>query len=169
MAEIRASAVASITRVLNDALKAEPKSSHNIEIGIYNWTVAFAEEKKFAICWNSRRFTNVYEDKLYTVLTNLVTNSSLQRRMVEKEFDSFQLPTMSPQHVHPVVWKDAMDKKITRDEYVMNDKPEAMTEDFKCRKCKNNKCVFKELQLRSADEPMTLFITCLNCGNRWRH
>ena len=45
---------------------------------------------------------------------------------------------------------------------------EAMTDQFKCGRCKSRKCIYYELQTRSADEGMTIFITCLNCGNRWR-
>lgn len=40
--------------------------------------------------------------------------------------------------------------------------------EFKCYKCKSNKCTFYALQTRSSDEPMTLFVTCLNCGNNWK-
>ena len=47
-------------------------------------------------------------------------------------------------------------------------KPEAMTDVFKCRKCGSRSCSYYEIQTRSADEPMTQFINCLNCGNRWR-
>lgn len=39
---------------------------------------------------------------------------------------------------------------------------------YTCRKCKGKKTTQFEMQTRSADEPMTLFITCLNCGNQWR-
>ena len=39
---------------------------------------------------------------------------------------------------------------------------------FKCTRCKKNHCSYYELQTRSADEATTVFITCLNCGKRWR-
>ena len=47
-------------------------------------------------------------------------------------------------------------------------KLEASTDNFTCRKCKSNKCSYYQLQTRSADEPMTTFVTCINCGNRWK-
>lgn len=37
-----------------------------------------------------------------------------------------------------------------------------------CRKCKGNNCSYSEMQTRSADEPMTTFAYCLDCGNRWK-
>lgn len=39
---------------------------------------------------------------------------------------------------------------------------------FKCRKCKKRKCNVTLAQLRSADEPMSVLITCRNCGHNWR-
>lgn len=35
-------------------------------------------------------------------------------------------------------------------------------------RCKQNNCAYTEAQTRSADEPMTLFVLCRNCGNRWK-
>ena len=45
---------------------------------------------------------------------------------------------------------------------------EAATEEFTCYRCGKNKCTYYELQTRSADEPMTTFVNCLDCGNRWK-
>ena len=36
------------------------------------------------------------------------------------------------------------------------------------RNCRARKAIYTEVQTRSADEPMTLFITCLVCGKRWK-
>ncbi len=40
--------------------------------------------------------------------------------------------------------------------------------EFVCRKCKGVRTTHYALQTRSSDEPMTIFVCCLNCGNRWR-
>lgn len=40
--------------------------------------------------------------------------------------------------------------------------------EFVCRKCKGTKTSHYSLQTRSSDEPMTVFVCCLTCGNRWR-
>jgi transcription elongation factor S-II len=39
---------------------------------------------------------------------------------------------------------------------------------FTCGRCKSIKTTSTQKQTRSADEPMTVFVLCLNCGKRWR-
>ncbi|EAY09943.1 hypothetical protein TVAG_482170 [Trichomonas vaginalis G3] len=38
----------------------------------------------------------------------------------------------------------------------------------RCDKCGHNEAFFTEIQIRSADEPATLFFKCCKCGNTWR-
>ncbi|KAI9301439.1 transcription elongation factor S-II [Cunninghamella echinulata] len=45
---------------------------------------------------------------------------------------------------------------------------QAETDMFICGKCKQRRCTYFQMQTRSADEPMTTFVTCINCGNRWK-
>ena len=65
-------------------------------------------------------------------------------------------------------WHILIENKKIRDEKKYNTEVEASTDNFKCRKCKSNKCTYYQLQTRSADEPMTTFVQCINCGNRWK-
>ena len=37
-----------------------------------------------------------------------------------------------------------------------------------CNKCKSNNCSYYQLQTRSADEPMTTFVTCTKCQRKWK-
>lgn len=39
---------------------------------------------------------------------------------------------------------------------------------FKCGKCKSKKTDYYQLQTRSADEPMTTYVTCKACSHRWK-
>ncbi|KAL1813896.1 hypothetical protein ACET3Z_023961 [Daucus carota] len=45
---------------------------------------------------------------------------------------------------------------------------QASTDQFKCGRCKKNECTYYQMQTRSADEPMTTYVTCVNCDNRWK-
>ncbi|DBA76105.1 hypothetical protein WJX77_011293 [Trebouxia sp. C0004] len=40
--------------------------------------------------------------------------------------------------------------------------------DATCEKCGYHQAYFNEIQIRSADEPATLFFKCVKCGNQWR-
>ncbi|KAH0786557.1 transcription elongation factor A protein 1 isoform X3 [Histomonas meleagridis] len=46
--------------------------------------------------------------------------------------------------------------------------PATKSEFFQCRRCKSRNISFYQLQTRSADEPMTNFCTCGDCGNTWK-
>merc|ERR1711933_168763 len=39
---------------------------------------------------------------------------------------------------------------------------------FTCGKCKGTRTTYFQMQTRSSDEPMTTFVTCLTCNNRWK-
>lgn len=54
------------------------------------------------------------------------------------------------------------DGSITKEEKEVSDSM------LTCGKCGMKKTSSYEMQTRSADEPMTIFATCLCCGNRWR-
>jgi len=143
-----------------------------IERGIFNWTVDYCTCKGIVKNWKNPKFKSLYVSKARSVVSNLggldtyVGNMRLLVRLLEKEFECKDLAYMKPENVFPEVWKSVIDMKLLRDQYC--EKPEAMTDQYKCGRCKKRECVYQEIQLRSADEPMSLFITCLNCGNRWR-
>jgi DNA-directed RNA polymerase subunit M/transcription elongation factor TFIIS len=145
----------------------------DIEIGIYNWCIEFAEKNNIPRNWKNIRFQSLYKDKAISVLSNIdkesyIDNSRLIDRMKDEEFEPHELPFMSRETIFPERWRLLIDNKMKKDMHVIEEKPTAMTSEFRCGKCKKRECVYQELQVRSADEPMTLFITCLNCGNRWR-
>ena len=63
-------------------------------------------------------------------------------------------------------FKVILEEKYNRDKLMYEEVEEANTDFYKCGRCKQRKCSYYEMQTRSADEPMTQFITCLKCDNR---
>ena len=144
-----------------------------IEKGIYNYTIDTAKSRNITRLWNDRVFYNLYMNKCISIYSNLskdsyIQNNYLLNNILEKKIDPESVANLSVYDIFPDNWKDLMDKKSKMDELKYKLKPEAMTDQFKCRKCYSRSCSYYEVQTRSADEPMTQFITCLDCKNRWK-
>lgn len=143
----------------------------DLEAGVYNRAIAdFVDGTP---TWRSVRFRQRYVDIARNVYTNLdpasyVGNTRLRARLDEREFAPHEVPFMAAPHAFPERWTSVMDDKVRRDEVVFKERQAAITDQFKCGRCKKRECIYRELQLRSADEPMTVFVTCTNCGNRWK-
>ena len=141
--------------------------SENLEKGIYNYTLGICNEKNLIKKWSNNYFVNIYIQKLKNIIYNL-SYKPLYNKLLNKEFKAHELAFMSHQEMRPDLWNDLIEEKKIKDENKFSPKIEASTDDFQCFKCKSKKCTFYQLQTRSADEPMTTFVTCLNCGNRWK-
>ena len=81
---------------------------------------------------------------------------------------SHEIAFMTHYEMCPDKWSKMLHIKSERDKGKFNINIEASTDTFICRKCKSNKTTYYQLQTRSADEPMTTFVTCLDCGNRFK-
>jgi transcription elongation factor S-II len=84
------------------------------------------------------------------------------------EIKSHELAFMTHQEICPEKWEELIKAKSIRDKNKFEQNLEAMTDTFKCRKCYSRKCSYYQMQTRSADEPMSIYINCLCCGNRWK-
>ena len=105
--------------------------------------------------------------KLWTIFNNIQKNNILEQ-IKNDELLTQQLAFMTHQEIDPERWHELIERKIKRDESKMNHRVEASTDMFRCKKCKSKRCTYYELQTRSADEPMTTFVTCLVCQKRWK-
>lgn len=145
----------------------------DLEIGIFNWTINFANANNIRKTWKDNLFKKIYFQKMRSVLDNLnsssyLSNVRLIERLKEKEFKPHDIPSLDMTTIFPEKWTSILDKRMKKEENFHNSKQVAKTELFKCSKCKKRECSYYELQVRSADESSTIFVTCLNCGNRWR-
>lgn len=145
----------------------------DLEIGIFNWTIEQCNAKRMVNNWKNPRFQDIYLEKSRSVLSNLdkesyLGNASLVTRIAAKEFLPHELPFMKPENLFPERWKETIETYYKRTEYSYENHEMAMTDQFKCGKCKSRQCVYREMQTRSADESATIFVRCCNCGNTWK-
>jgi DNA-directed RNA polymerase subunit M/transcription elongation factor TFIIS len=147
--------------------------ARDLEIGIYNWCIDMASEHDIQKSWKDKMFLNLYSSKSRSILSNIdkdsyIKNARLIERIKEKEFKPHELPFMDVSNVFPEKWNEFLDMRLKQEQNFYNSKQVAKTDMFKCGKCKKTECSYYELQIRSADESSTIFVTCLNCGNRFR-
>lgn len=145
----------------------------DIEKGIYNKTIKFADDNSIAKKWDNHIFLDMYRVFSISVYSNLETNSYIKNyrlfdRLIDGEFKGYELVNMDPQYTFPEHWKPYIDAKSKRDRVLYEINKEMATDVYKCGRCKKKECSYYQLQTRSADEPMTTFVTCLNCGKRWQ-
>lgn len=150
-----------------------PNHCQDMEVGIYNWCIQECGERRIARNWNNPKFVRAYVEKTRSVISNVdktsyINNVHLIDRLREKEFCPHDIAFMRPENVCPDKWADSVSALMKKYESAYENKAIAMTDMFKCGKCKKRECTFYELQTRSGDESTTIFIRCVNCGHSWR-
>lgn len=113
-----------------------------------------------------------YRNKLRTLTMNLRNkkNPDLRDRLLTKNIIPSQFIKMSPNEMAPEALKQEIEKLKKQNLFDAQGATEkrAVTDRFTCGKCKHKKVSYYQMQTRSADEPLTTFCTCENCGNRWK-
>ena len=143
------------------------KKANNLEIGIYNYSLKEANDRKVVKKWDNPFYIQIYLDRLRSIHINL-ENKTLLQLVKSGSISPKNLAYMTHQEMQPDKWEALIQLKIKRDKSKYDTQIEAMTDTFKCRKCKSNKCSYYQLQTRSADEPATTYVSCIECGNRWK-
>ena len=90
------------------------------------------------------------------------------KKIKSKKIKIEELAYFDTYKLHPEIWQDIIDEKIKKEEILKKTIKESTTNLFKCPRCKKRKTIYIEVQTRSADEPMTTFITCQECGKKWK-
>ena len=152
----------SLSKILNNK-----KNADNLEKGIYNKTLEIANEKNIVKKWENIYFTQIYIDKFRTVYINL-KNPTVLELITDNKIKPHELAFMTHQEILPNKWNKLIDDLKIQNQNKYTPKIEASTDNFTCYKCKSKECSYYQLQTRSADEPMTTFVTCIKCGTRWK-
>jgi transcription elongation factor S-II len=147
-----------------------PEDEHypeNLEKGVYNFAIKEATQRKIVKKWDNPLFVQLYTDRLRSVFYNL-KSPQLIEQLKNKEITPQSIAFMTHQEFRPDHWSALLEKKMKRDATKYVDNTQASTDMFTCKKCRSKRCTYYELQTRSADEPATIFVTCLDCGKHWK-
>ena len=147
--------------------------SQEIELGILNYSIEYAKQKGIKAHMENPDFINVYKLTSRRVISNVnpstyVGNKRLLQRIQEGELSAKNIAFMSHNDLFPEHWQALADEQSKRENTMLEGDKEGGSDMFKCRRCGKSKTKYWEMQTRSADEPMTIFIRCLNCGKEWR-
>lgn len=113
-----------------------------------------------------------YKNRIRSRVANLKDpkNPGLRGNFMCGAVSAKQLAKMTPEEMASDEMKKLREKFVKE---AINDAQLATvqgtkTDLLKCGKCKKRNCTYNQLQTRSADEPMTTFVMCNECGNRWK-
>ena len=131
--------------------------TNNIEKSIYNWCIASCSELHVDASWENVVFVHMYVQKCLEIIEHIenfgMKEDILNNTLLTKDVCNFNYKSYNKERWKPVIHET----KLNSNDGI-----------FQCKKCKSKKTTYYSLQTRSADEPMTNFITCLNCNNRWK-
>ena len=132
--------------------------------------LSMAIEAQIATLFEPTRNEKEYKMKVKTLSFNLGKNEELRGGVRSGTVEVEALCSMSSEQMATQKMRELRDelKKQTMMDVLVPDVPKDVTDQFKCGKCKKRKCTYYQKQTRSADEPMTTFITCVACGHQWR-
>jgi len=144
-----------------------------------------ATEVEDAINTQSKGEKTAYSRKLRSLIFNLKKNSNLCENVILGTMSAKALVVMGPDELatseiskeraniiskmsdsRRLDWEDANEDKINEMCGIKGDLLNASL--FTCGRCKSTKTTSTQKQTRSADEPMTVFVLCKSCGNRWK-
>lgn len=146
-----------------------------LEHSILKVTSDQAIKENIDVDWNNRVFWNLYRSRCISFYENLrgtqsyVENKeSWIQKLLSGEITPSSLAEMNAVDLCPARWKASIERIIEAEKKLYSKDASAAIFMW-CSGCKKKtKCDYYQMQTRSADEPMTTFVTCLECDRRWK-
>lgn len=113
-----------------------------------------------------------YKKKIRSLFANLKnkSNSALRARVFSGEISAQKFATMTDDELKSEEQRK-MDAELEKENMKKAQVPQeqkSISDSLQCGRCKLKKVSYTQAQTRSADEPMTTFCECMNCGHRWK-
>jgi len=95
-------------------------------------------------------------------------NKILVTKLKKNKITPNDLIHLQPWELCKEHWEQILEEQNKTDKIVMEKTAACTSTQFTCAKCKGKETSTYQCQTRSADEPMTIFVTCIKCNNTWR-
>jgi hypothetical protein len=120
------------------------------------------------VTWTNPGFWNHYRGRCIQFYENMRLTPEWVAKLNSGEIAPQDFAELSAVDLCPKRWKARIEAQIEKDKHLYSNTGAASIY-FYCSGCKKkSKCDYYQLQTRSADEPMTTFVTCLECDKRWK-
>jgi transcription elongation factor S-II len=143
----------------------------NLEKNILNYATEQARKINQQPAWDNHKYTSMYKQKFLQIQHNLKNSPVLKGWIIDKKIKTKDVIEMRPEDLWPDgPYAKKMEDRIIKEMRKAYLAKESKNQDgfFKCGRCKSMKTTYYQMQTRSADEPMTVFVSCLNCDKSWK-
>lgn len=161
---------AKVVQRFGAALEDETMARH-LEVCLWNWTIRTCVRDSIPRFWDNTRFRYRYTTRALSLAFNLrhPRNPALGDKVRSKQISLKRVANMTPHEMFPELYEPIYERLAAKELRKMaishKDAPDGA---YTCRACKSKKTQYTCLQTRSADEPMSIFVSCLQCGKRWK-
>ncbi|XP_029307381.1 transcription elongation factor A protein 3 isoform X2 [Cottoperca gobio] len=133
---------------------------------------SMAAEIEDHIYQDSKATDMKYKNRVRSRISNLKDpkNPGLRRNVLAGNIDLSRIASMSAEEMASDELKqlrNVLTQEAIR-EHQMAKTGGTSTDLLQCDKCNKRNCTYNQVQTRSADEPMTTFVLCNECGYRWK-
>ncbi|XP_077460989.1 transcription elongation factor A protein 2-like isoform X4 [Stigmatopora argus] len=113
-----------------------------------------------------------YKARLRSRISNLKDqkNPDLRRNVLSGNISTQRIASMTSEEMASEELKkirETLTQESIR-EHQLSKVGGSKTDMFVCKNCRGKNCTYTQVQTRSADEPMTTFVVCNDCGKRWK-
>uniref|UniRef100_A0A6C0HLL9 TFIIS-type domain-containing protein n=1 Tax=viral metagenome TaxID=1070528 RepID=A0A6C0HLL9_9ZZZZ len=140
----------------------------DLENAILNRCIRECIKQGVDVTWTNPGFWNHYRGRCIQFYENMRLTPEWVAKLNSGEIAPQDFAELSAVDLCPKRWKARIEAQIEKDKHLYSNTGAASIY-FYCSGCKKkSKCDYYQLQTRSADEPMTTFVTCLECDRRWK-
>jgi DNA-directed RNA polymerase subunit M/transcription elongation factor TFIIS len=136
-----------------------------LEVALLQRCIRDCAKQGIEVTWANVAFWNHYRGRCIQFYENA---PDWIPKLVSGELAPAAFAEMTVVELSPKRWKAQIEAQIAKEKHLYSPSGSASIY-FYCSSCKKKtKCDYYQMQTRSADEPMTTFVTCLECDRRWK-